>query len=368
MADGLSLASLGFDAFFANSITEAERALLPGRVAFESRGIYHVLLDGGAQVNAELMGILRKGVRDRNDYPAVGDWVLVERVDDRRGRILRRLPRRNAIVRREQSRREAGRRAGLLQVLAANVDWGLITSSLNEDFNPRRLERYLGLVRESQARPAILLTKADLAEDRGEEARAAVLAIAGDAPVILLSMVRRRGVKELRALLDGHGTAVLLGSSGVGKSTLVNALLGRDEMATAEVRESDSRGRHTTVGRHLLPLAGGGCLIDSPGLRELGLVEEASVDLSYEDIALLSARCKFSDCGHSNEPGCAVQGALEAGTLDRERYDSYLKLRAETTQARLRRELGPERYQRQKGKVIHRAIRGLHLDGPGDPL
>lgn len=360
----MTLKSLGFDGFFQDSIQADEAALLPGRVAFESRGIYHVLLDGGRQLNAELMGILRKGVRDRNDYPAVGDWVLVERVDDRRGRILRRLPRRNALVRREQSRHQVGR-AGLLQVLAANVDWGLITSSLNEDYNPRRLERYLGLVRESKARPAILLTKADLTDDRGREAQAAVRAIAGDAPVILLSIPKKLGLKELKALLDGHGTAVLLGSSGVGKSTLVNALLGRHEMAVAEVREKDSRGRHTTVGRHLLPLPGGGCLIDSPGLRELGLVEEGSVELSYEDIARLSAQCKFSDCGHGNEPGCAVQAALADGGLDPARYDSYLKLKQETAAAQLRRLVGAERYQRQKGKEISKAVKQFYKEQPG---
>jgi ribosome biogenesis GTPase len=360
----MTLRSLGFDAFFQDAIAPEERALLPGRIAFESRGIYHVLLDEGMQLNAELMGILRKGVRDRNEYPAVGDWVLVERVDDRRGRILRRLPRRNALVRREQSRRDLERRAGLLQVLAANVDWGLITSSLNEDFNPRRLERYLGLVRESQARPAILLTKVDLSDDNGAEAQAAVKAIAGDAPVILLSMPqRKKGLKELRALLDGHGTAVLIGSSGVGKSTLVNALLGRDEMATAEVREKDGRGRHTTVGRHLLALKGGGCLIDSPGLRELGLVEESSVDLSYEDIAALALRCKFNDCGHSNEPGCAVQTALADGDLDPERYDSYLKLKQETAAASLKRALGSETFQRLKGRTLGKTQ--AHAPRPG---
>lgn len=364
MPDGLTLSSLGFDAFFSDAIREDEQALLPGRVAFESRGIYHVLLDGGLQVYGELMGILRKGVRDRNDYPAVGDWVLVERLDDRRGRILRRLPRRNALIRREQSRRDVERRGGLLQVLAANVDWGLITTSLNEDFSPRRLERYLGLVRESQARPAILLTKADLAADGGSEAKATVRAIAGDAPVILLSMPqRKKGLKELRTLLDGRGTAVLIGSSGVGKSTLVNALLGRDEMATAEIREKDSRGRHTTVGRHLLPLKGGGCLIDSPGLRELGLVEEGSVDLSYEDIAALALNCKFSDCGHGNEPRCAVQAALRDGSLDAERYESYLKLKQETAAAALKRALGGETFQRLKGRMLDKTA--AHAPRPG---
>ncbi|HXC62738.1 MAG TPA: ribosome small subunit-dependent GTPase A [bacterium] len=347
-----TLDSLGWGPSWAAQVGAQESGLLVGRAAFESRGIYHVLLDQGGLLNAELKGILRKGASGHADYPVVGDWVLLERLDDRRGRILRCLPRRNAIVRREQSRREADRRASSLQILAANVDWGLITTSLNEEFNPRRLERYLVLVRESGAQPAILLTKSDLPDDGGAEALEAARAVAGGTPVLLLSVPNGRGIREVRDLLGPHSTAVLLGSSGVGKSTLVNALLGEDTMATAEIREKDSRGRHTTVGRHLLPLPWGGCLIDSPGLRDLGLSDEGGVEASFEDIALLAATCRFSDCGHSNEPGCAVLAALQDGSLDPDRYDNYLKLRLETAQAQLKRELGTERYQRQKGKYL----------------
>jgi ribosome biogenesis GTPase len=341
---------LGWNPAWAALVQPQESPLMVGRAAFESRGIYHVLLDDGALVNAELKGILRKGAYGHADYPVVGDWVLLERVDAKRARIVRCLPRRNAIVRREQSRRESDRRASTVQILAANVDWGLITTSLNEEFNPRRLERYLVLVRESGAQPAILLTKSDLPEDGGKEALAAARAVAGPTPVLLLSVPNQRGIKDVRKLLGPHSTAVLLGSSGVGKSTLVNALLGEDTMATAEIREKDSRGRHTTVGRHLLPLPWGGCLIDSPGLRDLGLTDEAGVESSFEDIAALAAACRFSDCGHGNEPGCAVLAALQDGSLDPDRYDNYLKLRQETAQAQLKRELGTERYQRLKGK------------------
>lgn len=328
------LAGLGFEKHFADQIKEHERSLLVGRACFGSRGIYQVLLGDGRTLSAELRGILRKGARgDHGDYPVVGDWLLLEPRDGNRALVVRALTRRNALVRREQSRREAGRRASSLQVLAANVDWGLITTSLNEEWNARRLERYLGLVRESGAKPAVLLTKADLAPDGGKEALLATRALAKDLPVLLLSVPEGRGLRELRALLKGGGTAVLIGSSGVGKSTLVNALLGEELMATAEIREKDSHGRHTTAGRHLLPLPGGGCLIDSPGLRDLGLVEEGSEASSYEDIAELTQRCRYSDCGHSNEPTCAVREALEKGELDEARWLSYVKLRDETAAA-----------------------------------
>ncbi len=226
------------------------------------------------------------------------------------------LPRESALIRREQSRNEATRRASNLQMLAANVDWALITSSLNEEWNVRRLERYLGLVREAKIKPALLLTKTDLVKDRGKAIEAEARAIAPDLPILRFNALKGEGIAELKVLLGTQGTAVLLGSSGVGKSTLVNALLGRQEMATGEVREKDQRGRHTTVGRYLLPLPWGGCLIDSPGLRDLGLTDEHAVDEAFEDITALALTCRFSDCRHEEEPGCAVQAAIADGSLD----------------------------------------------------
>jgi ribosome biogenesis GTPase len=324
------LERIGFDAHFASAIQASESGLLPGRAVFESRGIYHVLVADGRILFAELKGILRKGARaDQGAYPVVGDWVLLEPMDSRRALLVRALPRKNCLIRREQSRREAGRRASVLQILAANVDWGFITTSLNEEWNPRRLERYLALVRDAEIRPAILLTKADVCDDP-QQVLQETKELAGNIPVFLVSGFNRQGLPELVSLIAQGQTAVLIGSSGVGKSTLVNALLGDDVMATAEIREKDSRGRHTTVARHLLPLPNGGCIIDSPGLRDLGLVDTESVEASFDDIEERANACRFSDCRHQSEPGCAVRTALEDGTLNPDRWENYQKLLQET--------------------------------------
>jgi ribosome biogenesis GTPase len=363
----LDLQTLGYNDAFAAQIRADEAAFTVGRVSFETRGIYHVLIDGGVTMHCELRGLMRKGARDHHAYPVVGDWILVDKQNEKRGLVVRALERKNALIRRETTRNNVDRRGQQLQVLAANVDWGFITSSLNEEWNPRRIERYLGLVRDGGVQPAILLTKADLMDDGGAEAAEATKAIAGNAPVLILSTPTGLGVDQVRRLIQPGDTAVFLGSSGVGKSTLVNALLGNDTMAVAEIREKDGRGRHTTVGRHLLALPEPlkACLIDSPGLRDLGLVDEKAVDAAYDDIVLLAETCKFSDCGHSNEPGCAVQAAIADGSLDAERYESYVKLRDETKAAEKRKELGAERFQREKGKEISKVINKFYKIRPG---
>jgi ribosome biogenesis GTPase len=360
-----SLKDLGWTPAWALKLRPEESACVIGRTAFESRGIYHVLAGDGKTWMAELKGILRKGAGARADFPIVGDWVLLEPQDGRRGLILRVLPRDSALIRREQSRNEATRRASSTQILAANVDWALITSSLNEEWNVRRLERYLGLVREAKIKPALLLTKTDLAEDGGDAVEAEARAVAPDLPILRFNALKGEGIGELKALLGTQGTAVLLGSSGVGKSTLVNALLGRQEMATGEVREKDQRGRHTTVGRHLLPLPWGGCLIDSPGLRDLGLTDEHAVDEAFEDITALALQCRFSDCRHEEEPGCAVQEAIANGKLDADRFDAYIKLKEETSAAKKRTQIGAVRYERDRGKAVGKGLKSFYKEKGG---
>lgn len=260
--------------------------------------------------------------------PVVGDFVLLEWREDGESRILRTLPRRTFFARLDPS--SAGHAP---QAVAANFDAVLIVQSMNHDFNPRRLERYLTLAWQSGAAAAVVLTKADCAPD----AARFVCAAAETAPgveIFPVSALTGQGMEQLRAYLTPGKTAVLLGSSGVGKSTLVNALLGRAALETGEIREKDQRGRHTTTRRELLALENGALLIDTPGMRELGLWEaDEGLERSFTDVEQYFGRCRFRDCRHQGEPGCAVAAALESGELPRKRWESYCKLRAEARYA-----------------------------------
>jgi ribosome biogenesis GTPase len=254
--------------------------------------------------------------------PAVGDWVAARREPGSRSLIEAVLPRRTAL-----SRKTALHQADV-QVLAANVDTVLVVSDLGRDLNPRRIERYLALAHESGAEPVVVLTKLDLAGDAS--GAAAVDAVALGVPVLPVSNVTGEGLEALERYLLPARTVALVGSSGVGKSTLINALAGEELQATAEIRESDDRGRHTTVRRELIVLAGGGLVIDTPGMRELQLWEsDEGMETAFADVTELMTKCRFRDCSHEREPGCAIQAALADGSLDRSRWESYLKLQRE---------------------------------------
>ncbi len=268
----------------------------------------------------------RKGLVAPEERAAVGDWVLVES-----GKIVALLPRHSAI------KRAAAGEHYKQQLIAANVDTVFVVCGLDADFNPRRIERYLLLVQGSGAQAVVVLTKADKAQDAAPGAVAAALAevraIAGEAPVLALNAKDRDSVAALAQWLRPGRTAVLVGSSGAGKSTLTNTLLGVEKMKTGEVRESDDRGRHTTTHRALIALPSGACLIDTPGMRELKPTGEEDVADSFADIEALAAECRFRDCRHDKEPGCAVRAAIEAGTLDPGRLANYRKLGGEVAGA-----------------------------------
>jgi ribosome biogenesis GTPase len=317
------LSTLGWDETLAEQF-ERYRAdgLIPGRVAVQHRGAYDALTELG-ELRCDVAGRLYEESSSPADLPAVGDWVAIApRAEEDAGTIQALLPRRTRFS------RKTAWQAAEEQVLAANVDVVFIVTSLNEDLNLRRLERYLILARESGAQPAVLLTKSDLA--RGpEEARAAVEAVAADVPVHVLSSLSGEGLDAVRAYLRPGVTAALLGSSGVGKSTLVNTLAGTELLETQELR-GDGQGRHTTVRRELVQLPGGALVIDTPGMRELQLwVADEALEETFDDVTSLFAHCRFSDCSHESEPGCAVKAALADGTLAPERWASYLKLEAE---------------------------------------
>jgi ribosome biogenesis GTPase len=300
----------------------AERGLAPARVSVQQRGILTLVAEHG-ETFATLSG---RFVRDaaQGEFPVAGDWVGVVLQPDGSAVIHALVPRRTAFVRRAPA--DSGQTE---QVVAANADLALLVAALTRDLNLRRLERYLALAWTSGAQPVVLLTKADVAEDI-ETSLAEVESIAFGVPILVLSVVDGRGLEELSALLQPGKTAVLLGSSGAGKSTLVNVLAGTERMATQETRASDERGRHTTTHRELILLPSGAILLDTPGMRELGVVESLDgLTDAFSDIDELALQCKFNDCAHDTEPGCAIRAAIEDGTLDQERYESYLKLERE---------------------------------------
>ena len=317
MSDG-TLAALGWTDELEAAFTPYEpRGFRPARVVAEHRGGYYVRSELGDRL-AHARGRLRDDEL-WGGMPAVGDWVVVCDAPGERFAIEALLPRRTKV-----SRKTPWLKAEE-HILVANVDTVLLVTGLDEDFNPRRLERYLIAAWDSGADPVIVLTKLDVLDDPGKLDEAET--VAAGVPVLSVSNVTGEGIDAVRALLQPARTFVLLGSSGTGKSTLANRLAGREVMATGGLR-NDGRGRHTTRHRQLLVMPGGAILIDTPGLRELQ-VWEGDVDSAFSDIAELAAECRFSDCAHGSEPGCSVREALDSGELDEARWASYLRLQRE---------------------------------------
>ncbi len=324
------LSALGFGPFFERQLQPQDADdLVPARVAAEHRGAYEIWSAAGSG-RARLAGRLRLGFEGAG-LPGVGDWVLVRGTPgpDHAGVIERVLERLTVFT-----RGAAGREAQA-QVIAANVDLVLAVCGLDADFNVRRIERTLARIWASGAQPAVVLNKADLCDDVDGRVAEVEGRCAGVA-VHVTSALHTRGVDAVRACV-GHGkTVALVGSSGAGKSTLVNALLGEERMRTGEVRAGDGRGRHVTTSRQLVLLPGGGLLLDTPGMRELRLVDEDGLDAVFGDIAALAERCRFRDCRHDSEPGCAVRAAVEAGELGADRLEHCRKLEREAQANELR--------------------------------
>ena len=318
------LHTLGWDPFFAKAFETFDTGEFhPARVAVQHKGHYLLYSEVG-ELQGRITGRLRYLASATTDFPAVGDWVVIRaRPEEGTASITDILPRRTKF-----SRKVAGPITEE-QIIAANIDKAFIVSGLDEDFNPRRIERYIVLTAESGAEPVIVLNKADLCDDLPDVLNEANT-LSGGAPVLVTSVKRNEGLDQLAASIGEGKTGTLLGSSGVGKSSIVNHLLGSEHLITREVRETDSRGRHATTRRELVLLPGGGMLIDTPGLRELQLWGETSaVDESFDDIEELIAACRFTNCRHETEPGCAVRQALEEGTVDPDRFASYQKLQKE---------------------------------------
>jgi ribosome biogenesis GTPase / thiamine phosphate phosphatase len=309
---------------FAAALTGAAAGATPGRVGRVDRGRFQLLTPDGP------VAVATTGVAP----VCVGDWCLVGGAPDDDGRIevyalLQVLPRRTALVRQSSGSRVAS------QALAANIDTVMVVVPLDRPVLRHQIERFLALAWDSGAQPVLVLTKADLVEhDDVTAAMAEVLAVSGEVPVLTASVVTGAGMDRVAALVGPGRTAALLGTSGSGKSSLVNALMGSDAVQTGAVREADSKGRHTTTWRELVIVPSGGALIDTPGLRELGMwVDEVGIEAAFNDISDLADECRFNDCAHLSEPGCAVLAAIASGELEADRLESYRKLLGEAAYA-----------------------------------
>ncbi len=314
----------GFDRF--GNYPELEEGCY-GRITSQAKGLYRAVTDDGELI-CEVSGKMRYDSMNPEDFPAVGDFVVLDRSTDEEGNAIIHeiLPRKSSFT------RNASGTINETQVVAANIDYAFICTSLNQDFNLKRLERYITLAWNSGTTPVVVLTKADLCLDIDSKL-SAVESVAMGADILLTSSFDEDGLEEVEAFMKEGQTIALMGSSGVGKSTMVNKLLGTDEIETSDIRDDD-KGRHTTTQRQMHLLENGCILIDTPGMRELGLTSDADdFSQSFEDVEQYFGQCKFSDCTHTNEPGCAIFAAIAAGELSEKRWNSYNQLKQENEYA-----------------------------------
>lgn len=354
----MELEDLGYDVLFEEDLKEAgPPGCAAARVVTRYRGAYRVRSLAG-ECLAEISGRLEYTASAGEDFPAVGDWVAVTGLEAEPAVIHGVLPRRTVLKRKHPAKPEA-------QVLAANVDLAFIVESADRDFNLNRFERYLAMAREGCVEPAFVLNKADLVlPEESREMAGLVEERSGGSRVILASTVTGEGLDELRALVVKGRTCCLLGSSGVGKSSLINRLLGGENIRTGEISARTGKGVHTTTSREMYFMENGGMVIDTPGLREIGMLDSsAGIEGAFDEVSRLAEGCAFRDCTHAHEPGCAVREAVDSGKLDEERLASYAKLRKE---AEFYEMTGLEK--RNKDRDFGRYVKWVKKHGdPGDP-
>jgi ribosome biogenesis GTPase / thiamine phosphate phosphatase len=351
-ADTSTLEALGFNSFFATALAEAtSEDLLPARVIAQYKHAYRVKCPQG-EFLARVTGKRMYSASQREDYPAVGDWVLIALVDSEQATIETILPRQSMIKRTFGDKNRAGEKSDV-QLIATNIDVGFIVESVDRDYSLNRFERYVAMLEAGGVQATIILNKTDLLfevekSEKIDELKNRFPEVA----VLVTSTKLEGGVAAIASYIEAGKTYCFLGSSGVGKSSLINQLLGTDEIKTGEVSDYSDRGRHTTTGRQMYFLAGGGIVIDNPGTREVGMTETSEgLENLFDDIRALAAECKFVNCTHVHEPGCAVLAALAQGTIDKDQYTNYLTLKKETEYQNLN-----DVQKQQKGKSFGKFI------------
>ena len=360
----MNLKKLGYNSFFEAYFNEyASGDQIPGRIAIQNLSNFTVYTELG-ELLGEVSGKFRfeteNGKAEVNGYPAVGDWVLLRPYPNEGKAIIDKiLPRKNKF-----SRKEAGEKT-IEQIVAANIDIVFIVNALNHDFNLRRLERYLTTVMDNEIRPVIILSKADLSDDleaRMEEVREVV----GVIPIHAISVKEGFGLDELEQYFVNNNTVAVLGSSGVGKSTLINTLAGEEKFFVQEVSDFSNKGKHTTTHREMIILANGGLIIDTPGMRELQLWDGGEgVAETFDDLEELSLQCKFSNCLHKDEPGCAIRAAIENGDIDETRLKSYLKLKREVKYIESKQNVKTAIENKKHWKQVHKSLKDFDKKNKG---
>ena len=323
----MNLENLGFSKWFQEQIdADKEKHFQIARIIAVNKDSY-VIKKESKEILAEMTGKLRFSADSPLDHPTVGDWVYVQTFDEDTFAIIHEVFTRKSILKRKTSGKKID-----IQLIAANIDVALIIQGLDSNYNLRRLERYLVMTNESNIRPVVLLSKSDLLSPvELEERISEILNIMPQTEIVAFSNINQSGLNSVRELLNPGETFCLLGSSGVGKTTLLNNLLDEEIFETQAVREKDGRGRHTTTSRQLIPLKNGSMVIDTPGMRELGNISvEHGVSEVFEEIAELSSQCRYSDCSHTQEDGCAILEGIKNGIISQERYQNYAKMNKES--------------------------------------